>query len=572
MSRPAPRRRVQRASFATAVGCLIAVTGSTVASAAPAPFTDEQLKHPYASNAAYPYELIMDQFTQLREDAEIVAFNDASTVKINQGTTPEQSERAIVDQYADMSVSMSDGFGVDLGAAYAQGRADGSLPKTAALLAKNGGLIGAYSSSNPAKEYFSYDRPYIRFAEDLEYRDKEGGDAWGSKSGAFPSGHTSQAYWQGVSLAIMLPELAPQILARTSEAGHNRIVMAAHYPLDVIGGRMMGNNIVERRMADPEFRVLMEEAASELRSYLEAACGDTLSACVDADTPYLSDEDAIDVYTERMTYGFPLVGEPGQPLTVPGHAEVLLATSHPELTAEQRRQVLQLTAIDSGSPLDEGTDGSWQRINLAAAMDAEVEVAADGTVSLVGSGEPGTDEPGTGEPGDGEDPGTPGAPGTDEPGTGTPGTPGTELPETGGPVLPEATELTAGLETLTVRINGAGDAVTVTGGALAGRSLQAVVFSTPQSLGAVQFDAAGSARVALPAGLAPGAHRLAVTDAAGTVVAWGAFTVAAPASATGSLAATGGEAPLALSVAAGSALLLGAGLLVLRRVRRSTAV
>ena len=46
----------------------------------------------------------------------------------------------------------------------------------AALLAKSGGLVGYYSSSNPAKEHFDWDRPYIRFPELLTYRDKPGGD------------------------------------------------------------------------------------------------------------------------------------------------------------------------------------------------------------------------------------------------------------------------------------------------------------------------------------------------------------------------------------------------------------
>jgi 5'-nucleotidase len=212
--------------------------------------------------------------------------------------------------------------------------------------------------------------------------DKEGGDAWGSRSGAFPSGHTSQAFWQGTALATLLPELSAQILARTAEAGDNRIVIGAHYALDVISGRMMGQKIVQLRLADPEFAALMDEASEELHAVLEDGCGDTLENCIAADEPYLSTDEALAYYEKKLGYGFPLTGETGQPVTVPAGAESLLRSSHPELTDEQRRQVLALTATDSGHPLDEGEEESWQRLNLAAAMNADVTVNEDGSASL----------------------------------------------------------------------------------------------------------------------------------------------------------------------------------------------
>ena len=381
-----PRTRASSLlAIATAAGVALSVgVGASPAFAAD-PFTPEQLAYDYPSNTTYDYVPMLDEFTDIvANQPDIIALNDSTTVRINRNATATESDRAIVDQYADMSVSMSDGLGANLGEIYATAMAAGELPKTRALLSKDGGLVGKYASTNPAKNFYNYDRPYIRFADALVYRDKPGGDAWASTSGSYPSGHTSQAYWQGTTLATLLPELAPQILARTSEAGNNRIVMAAHYPLDVMGGRMMGQKIVELRWSDPEFRVLFDEASAELRSVLEAGCGAALDACIAADTPYLSDADSLAIYTERMSYDFPQTSAAGAPMVVPAGAESLLLTSHPELTADQRRQVLALTASDSGYPLDKGAEGSWERINLSAAMAAVVTVNADGSVSIGG--------------------------------------------------------------------------------------------------------------------------------------------------------------------------------------------
>src|SRR5699024_11268363 len=96
-------------------------------------------------------------------------------------------------------------------------------------------------------------------------------------------------------------QLAPQILARVSQAGHHRIVLAMHYPLDVIGGRMMGQHAAARRWADEEFRTLLARARAELHAVLEADCGGDLAGFIAEDSPYLSDEDARSLYRERLT-------------------------------------------------------------------------------------------------------------------------------------------------------------------------------------------------------------------------------------------------------------------------------
>lgn len=357
------------------------------------PYDPELLDAEYPSDGHHDLIPLLDGFDDLLENhPEILAEDMAKVVEINHGSAQneEQRERALDDQYEDMSVTMSEGLGEELGKIYKEGRENGDLPKTEALLLKDGPDQGRVardgSSTNPAKEHWVDDapRPYIAEPDAIDYFDREDGDAYDSTGGAFPSGHTSQAYWQGVTLATLLPELADGVLARTSEAGNNRIVIGVHYPTDVIGGRMSGASLVANRWADEEFQPLLEEARDELVGYLEEECGADLEQCIAEDSPYVRAEDAAELYTERMTYGFEQIGEAGQDLEVPADAPSLLITAHSDLDEEQRRQVLELTAIDSGYPLDKpGPDGGWQRIDLLAAMTADVEVDEGGTVTLV---------------------------------------------------------------------------------------------------------------------------------------------------------------------------------------------
>lgn len=357
---------------------------SPTVSPSPEPFTDEQLNADYASDRTVDYVPILAGFETLQSTyPDVLDENLAMTLKINASATESEEEGAIVDEYGDMSYTMGDALGEHLGALYQDAVDEGRLPKTTALIHKDGGRAQS-ESTNPAKEYFNYPRPYKVAPDQVVYRDKKGGDAYESTSGSYPSGHTNQAYWQGTLLATLLPELADEILARTSESGNYRVVMAMHYPLDIIGGRMMGQAAIAKRWSDPEFRDLLEEASDELHDVLEADCGEPLEECIADDTPYMDHDEAADIYRERLTYGFDQVGQAGVPMDVPDVAAALLISSHPDLTKQERIEVLELTAIDSGYPLDLSvhSTASWQRIDLSAAMMADVTVDEEGDVHI----------------------------------------------------------------------------------------------------------------------------------------------------------------------------------------------
>jgi hypothetical protein len=228
-------------------------------------------------------------------------------------------------------------------------------------------------------------------------------------SQSFPSGHTMAFYASGLTLAAMVPELSTQIAARAAEGGNDRIVLGVHYPLDIIGGRIVGTASAAGRLGDDQFyQARFLPAQQELRTYLTkrgraAGYGDTFAqivartkaATTDGYKSGFTDEvsmdpvtdvpSAVTAFTRRMTYGFAAVGRTGQQPRVPAGAEALLRTVFPTLDGKQRTAVLARTEIDSGYPLDSTSDG-WQRLNLAAAFSSKVTVSDSGAVIKVEPG------------------------------------------------------------------------------------------------------------------------------------------------------------------------------------------
>ncbi|GAB3401347.1 hypothetical protein GCM10027515_09910 [Schumannella luteola] len=334
----------------------------------------------------------------LPNSAAVTAANDQTAIRINNSASTAQVKKAEIDADNSPTVTMADGFGSRLGSLYLTALNGGKLPKTSALF---GRVTQGLDSTGTAKDTYNYLRPYVRlgFVGDggRIYESSNGSYAGLAGNGSFPSGHTYSGYVTGTLLATLLPELAPQVLARASEYGDNRIVLGFHYPIDVMGGRMAAQATIAHRWADPEFAALMTEAHQELESVLGAACtdggfGDDLNACAGALYNGLDATAATKLYTERLSYGLPQDGAAGQKITVPDDAVALLASSFPELDDAQRRQILEQTALDSGYPLDVTAQGdaSWQRIDLARAMTAEYTLDAAGNVT-VGNGVSDTD-------------------------------------------------------------------------------------------------------------------------------------------------------------------------------------
>lgn len=405
------------------------------------------------------------------DDPAVLQYNDQLAVWINRSATPAQRFAALQDTaYGslpdgyDQSITIATGLGSLLGPLYVQGWQSGALPLTSALTNSTTGSAGSFVGTGDAKNTFAYPRPYlpadptmpansgddpacapastnsaslrgnrigktyvdaggnlsimrvpaaVDTTHEFSSRDVALDPGYGSpavcRTGSFPSGHAATAFQAGVTLATLLPELGPEILARTSESGNNRSVLGVHYPLDLIGGRMVGEAAIAALWSDEQFRTtVLDPARRELVGYLEDRCGAALAECIAKQTSYRSDPyggaampggtpqvvtdraTAVAVAGERLSYGFPRTGPTELDPSVPPDAQNLLRTTFPQLTDAQRRSVLAHTQIGSGYPLDlsGSAAGSWQRLNLAAAMSATVQLEADGGLTVVSVGGP----------------------------------------------------------------------------------------------------------------------------------------------------------------------------------------
>ncbi len=417
-------------------------------------------------------------------DPAVLDKNDKLTVAINNAGAADldQQRRALVDADYVWQETYSDALGPVLSKYLNEGLVTNALPDTKAAIDTAGNL-----GTGAAKPTFNFPRPWITdrsFSGQANPSTLNGLQThlniakipdWTAPSGtthsagydgllsgfsqAFPSGHTTYAYSTGIALAQLIPQLGPEIVTRASEAGNNRIVLGVHYPLDIMGGRILGEANNSFLWSDSStFTSILQPAETEVQKYLTGRCnadglGATLEECIEktganagagcrnfftdavSTAPVTDRTSALAAYRARMTYTFAQTGQAGQDAVVPTGAESLLATTFPTLTAAQRRAVLAATEIDSGYPLDSSSNG-WQRLDLAAAMSSKVTLDAAGKVTGVEPGQAVASVVDTSAP-------STSAPSTSAPSTSAPST------STGSPAAPSSSVATSAVTSAT---------------------------------------------------------------------------------------------------------------------------
>jgi outer membrane autotransporter protein len=196
----------------------------------------------------------------------------------------------------------------------------------------------------------------------------------------FPSAHTMLATFDATTAAVLAPGYYQQLVRAVEEFGHDMNVFGVHYPLDVIGGRILGTYVLAQTLSgNPLYPSTVPANLASLSQAMQgylggggsspyaAACAGNVAACVAAGTipSAASYAQQIRAYTNDLTYGLPSVGDTTRAPIVPAGASALLATRFPYLSPAQLNDVLASTELPSGVPLDDGT--GWARLNLYAA-------------------------------------------------------------------------------------------------------------------------------------------------------------------------------------------------------------
>jgi hypothetical protein len=222
-----------------------------------------------------------------------------------------------------------------------------------------------------------------------------------TNSPSYPSGHTTYGYTGSILLAVLVPERYPEMMTRAAEYGNDRIIIGAHYAMDVIGGRTLTLYALAHLLSDDKnymgktftlvpdtpkvghFTELVKTTRTELAKALEAACGDSLAACAKQDTGRMTDaaiDEAFCIWT--LNYGLPVV----HTQTANGYEDVeklapeagyLLTIAFPSLTLPEADRILTETEGPGGGFLDDGSSfGIYSRLNLYAASRRAAKLTA----------------------------------------------------------------------------------------------------------------------------------------------------------------------------------------------------
>jgi hypothetical protein len=217
-----------------------------------------------------------------------------------------------------------------------------------------------------------------------------------TNSPSYPSGHTTYGYTEALLLAVLVPQRYPEMIARAAEYGNDRIIIGAHYAMDVLGGRTLALYDVAQLLANnpayvgvprhgleiDDFRAALTAAGSNLTDALQAGCGQKIAVCAKQDRSRFASLAADRIaYEMTQTYDLPIVfaghanGTEDVGKLAP-EAGYLLTAAFPYLTLSQADAILTATEGPGGGFLDSGSAlGVYSRLDLFRAAEKAMSTA-----------------------------------------------------------------------------------------------------------------------------------------------------------------------------------------------------
>jgi membrane-associated phospholipid phosphatase len=209
-------------------------------------------------------------------------------------------------------------------------------------------------------------------------------------SPSFPSGHTTYGYTEALLLALLVPPRYREMITRGAEYSNDRIIVGAHYAMDVLGGRTLALHDMAQLLANKpgyvgvarndvtidDFRSALAAARADLTKALETGCGNRIAACAKQDQGRFAHPTQNRAFYEAtQTYDLPVVFEQNAKDAedvgkLAPEAGYLLTAAFPSLTLAQANAILTATEGPGGGFLDNGSAfGLYSRLDLYRAAE-----------------------------------------------------------------------------------------------------------------------------------------------------------------------------------------------------------
>lgn len=336
-------------------------------------------------------------------DKEVLDLNIAKVVRLTTTRTEQEETEAYLSDRRNQNYTMLEGFGSDRDTVASLVNAGTTIPDAIPADATSvkyedkgnasgtwgdgdaelGSLVdlvntvrGPAATSNRAKEYYQYMRPF-RWSSDVDVlatlRPAIKPESDAANDGGFPSGHTNAAFLAGYAYAAAAPEHYADQMLRASQLGRSRVVAGMHNTIDVMGGRTLATAIAASSLSDPANAELVERARADVQRLVKPA----VPASTDRDA-YQAD---LSEFHDNVTFGFAPDEAADDHVRVPKGAEALLRSRLPYLDDAQIRWVLASTALEAGYPTLDDEEG-WGRLNLFAAAHGYASFDRDVSVTM----------------------------------------------------------------------------------------------------------------------------------------------------------------------------------------------